>query len=248
MFKVRVPYLGSTLKTFKVTQQPLKEQSPTSMPVPKDRAGKLEVQQNARVEALLRAGNFEAKISRKWQCFDPTCRDSQMPIRKEKKTVQETMMEVMEMQAPPPQPPSYLPQQISSTCPTSSYRPVPCQQSPPPKSSSLIAQDEDEIDTILRFFDKRIHATVNIECRAKLEAARDVIFIHNWSISDLQTMADTKGEMYDCAIRAGVSDGMVRGFKRDLARFKSEERREEEERIVAQTLTNLMGGGFLLNT
>ncbi|KAI9774126.1 MAG: hypothetical protein M1840_005219 [Geoglossum simile] len=283
MFEVRVTYLASTLKTFKVAQQPPKEQSPISTPVPKDRAGKLEVQQNVRVEALSRAGDVEAKISRKWQCFDLTCtnengfcwidnedptckhysflapaqqawaaqcssslcdenrppavmiriwkmkqgtvgRDSRMPIRKEKKTAQETMMEMMEMQAqmqaqqmqldmaqrmadmseksvrtqeqrelrreqqeqqqalpssylPPLQPPSYLPQQISSTRPTSSYRPVPHQQSPPPKSSSPIAQDKDEMDTILRFFDKRIHAMVNIERRAKLEAARNVIFI-----------------------------------------------------------------------
>ena len=75
----------------------------------------------------------------------------------------------------------------------------------------------------MRFFDRRIYTTVNIEHRAKLEAAKDVIFAHDWSISNLQTMADTKGEMYDCAIRAGISDGMACSFKRDLACFKSEE-------------------------
>jgi hypothetical protein len=149
---------------------------------------------------------------------------------------------------PLPQPPSYPPQQISSARPTSSYQPTPRQWSLPPKSSSPIAQDEDEMDTILKFFDKRIYTTVNIERRAKLEAARDVIFAHDWSISDLQAMTDTKGEMYDRAIRAGISDGMARSFKRDLARFKSEERRKEKERIAAQTLANLTGGGFLLGT
>ena len=46
-------------------------------------------------------------------------------------------------------------------------------------------------------------------------------------------MVDTKGEMYDRVIRAGTSDGMVCSFKRDLAWFKSEERREEKEEIMA---------------
>ena len=52
-------------------------------------------------------------------------------------------------------------------------------------------------------------------------------------------MVDIKEEMYNHAIRAEISDSMAYGFKRNLAYFKSEEQRKEEERIAAQMLVNL---------
>ena len=45
-------------------------------------------------------------------------------------------------------------------------------------------------------------------------------------------MIKSNSRMYELAIEAGIPDGLVRGFKRDLKTFKPQWKRSREETIL----------------
>lgn len=127
---------------------------------------------------------------------------------------------------PPPRQQSILSQPALSatpiTKPEAIFNPfgIPVTPTPRPKSSSPIDPSEEDFDILTRFFSWKINNTRHEERRARWEHAKTVTLSNDWSIDELRQMEDGNSAAYQRAIKAGISDGIARGFKSELHKFK----------------------------
>ena len=86
-------------------------------------------------------------------------------------------------------------------------------------SSALTGQEEEE-EAMKQFFQWRLQQTLNEMAKIKINEAYDVALREMWSLDNLKEMEDTTSEKYKLAISRGIPDGLARGFRKDLRRFK----------------------------
>jgi hypothetical protein len=122
------------------------------------------------------------------------------------------------------------------------FEAIPATPTPRPRSSSSIDSNEDEYDTLAKFFTWKINSIKNQDRKKKWEDAQSTIFANDWSIRELRQMEDDKTPAYQRAIKAGISDGLARGFKRELRQYRQFVRRVHDEHAAAMALGALGGG------
>src|SRR6266480_466055 len=162
------------------------------------------------------------------------------------------------LQAPPPsrvvhpafQPTQSQPPRLPTPPPilyatTSSQRatPQPILQ-PTAPISSPISQQEEDTDVLTKFFDWKIQTTRNEMKKAKWIRARDITEEEDWNIADLKQMADGTSRIYQLAVQKGISDGLARSFRGELATYKSIYRGEQKA-ANALIEINCGSGGFI---
>lgn len=116
-----------------------------------------------------------------------------------------------------------------------------------PQSSSPINDTADEYDTLDSFFYWKVINTNSPERRYKWEQVKEIVFQHDWTIQDLKDMEDDKSAIYQRAIKAGISDGFARLFRRELQRHKGEvqhQQRVREQEVQAISALGQLGGAM----
>lgn len=71
-----------------------------------------------------------------------------------------------------------------------------------------------------QFFQWRLQQTTHEMAKTEINEAYEVAIREMWSLDDLKEMEDTASERYKLAISQGIPDGLARGFRKDLRRFK----------------------------
>ena len=93
---------------------------------------------------------------------------------------------------------------------------LPMNSMPSNHTSSLIDASEEDAEILQHFFCWKITNTWSPERQMKWEHTCDIVLANDWYIKDLQVMEDGCSAMYNHAIKAGISDGITRGFKDEL--------------------------------
>ena len=111
------------------------------------------------------------------------------------------------------------------------------------RSSSPIAEEEELV--MADYWAWKGGQTNNINKKAQLAAAHEIVEEEMWTISQLKLMSDTSSKIFALAISKGIPSGLAAGFRADFWWFKDIYKEQYgPARMLGQLYNESMEGGF----